>query len=115
MSIAVVASSSKLPISNFLSVHTPRTSCHSGFNASLTGLLVPGDALVLGDANTISSIWNSNIEEDQRDQVLPNEINESTFAPLNDTLIFNHYKPLSKQNHTNLVTIQTKFLSETPP
>ena len=82
MGISVVASSSKLRIYNFYI--PPRSSCPPGYSASLAELLEPGDALVLGDANAHSQLWNSNIEEDQRGSVLSNEITESTFAPLND-------------------------------
>ena len=82
MGISVVASSSKLRIYNFYI--PPRSSCPPGYSASLAELLEPGDALVLGDANAHSQLWNSNIEEDQRGSVLSKEITESTFAPLND-------------------------------
>ena len=63
---------------------SPRSSCPPSYTASFTDLLVPGDALVLGDANAHSSLWNSNLVEDQRGQLLSNEVTESTYAPLND-------------------------------
>ena len=82
MCISVVAGTSKLRISNFYI--PPRSSCPPSYTASLTDLLVPGEALVLGDANTHSYLWSSNLEEDKRGQLLSNEITESTYAPLND-------------------------------
>ena len=79
MCISVVAGTSKLRISNFYI--PPRSSCPLSYTTSLTDLLVPGDALVLGDVNVHSSLWNSNLEEDQRGQLLSNEMTESTYAP----------------------------------
>ena len=80
MCISVVAGTSKLRISNFYV--NPRSSCFPNYTASPSDLLIPGDALVLGDANAHSSLSNSNVEEDQRGQLLSNEITESTYAPL---------------------------------
>ena len=84
MCISVVAGTSKLRISNFYI--PPRSSRPPSYTASLTDPLIPGDALVLGDANAHSSLWNSNLEEEQGGQLLSNEITESTYAPppLND-------------------------------
>ena len=79
MCISVAAGTSKLRISNFYI--PPRSSCPLSYTTSLTDLLVPGDALVLGDVNVHSSLWNSNLEEDQHGQLLSNEMTESTYAP----------------------------------
>ena len=49
MCISVVAITSKLRTSNFYI--PPRSSCPPKYTVSLTGRLVPGHALVLGDAN----------------------------------------------------------------
>ena len=79
MCISIVAGTSKLRICHFCI--SPRSTCPPSYTASRTDLLIPGDALVLGDANSHSPLCNSNLKEDQRVQLLSNEITKTTYAP----------------------------------
>ena len=89
MSISVVASSSKLCISKFY-VPLPRTSCPPGYTASLSYLLVPGDALVRGDA-TPTLFRHSGFRISKR-------INEVTYSPMKSP----NFAPLNDNNQTRV-------------
>ena len=86
------AGNENLPISNFHIL--PQFSCPKDFKSSITAPLSDENSIVLGDSNTQSLLYYTNIPEDQSGTRLEAEIIESTFTPLNDyheTRLINYF------------------------